>query len=92
MLIFVKLLIYTIMATKFVSTMTIGAIKAQEVDPKFRVMHREGADADCKFWVCGSLQGPVSKKGYATDPVVSTTEDGVMILHNRSAAAVVEEL
>ena len=80
------------MATKFVSTMTIGAIKAQEADPKFRVMHREGAAADCKFWACGSLQGPVSKKGYSTDPVVSTTEDGVMILHNRSTAAVVEEL
>jgi hypothetical protein len=92
MLIFVKLLIYTIMANDFVSSMTIGAIKAQENDPKFRILHKEGSPADCKFWVCGSLQGPVSKKGYATDPVVSTTTNGTMILHSRSAAAVVEEL
>ena len=78
------------MKAPFVSTITVAAVKAQENDTKFQILQNDPAKG--KFWRCGSIGGPVSTKGYMPDPVVSTTEDGTMILHSRSAAKVLETL
>jgi hypothetical protein len=68
------------METTFVSSKTIAQIKAEQSGSPFQIM--KGGDGKSNWWRCGAASGPVSKKGYATDPILSETPEGVFILHS----------
>ena len=87
------------MPLKFISTQTVASFKEACNDTTIQIRQNKDEDGNPKtpFFTCGGVTGPVSKKGYSPNPMVSrcvdtATGEEIFLLHSRSDATVVATL